>query len=96
VINAKQRAKLRSLAHHLKPSVIVGKSGITDGVVQSIKESLNSHELIKVKFNSSKEDKNNFIGSAEGVLRADIVGAIGHTIIFYKENEDPEKRKYNI
>ena len=96
MISARQRAKLRSLAHHLKPSVIVGKSGVTDGVVQSIKESLSLHELIKIKFNSSKEDKNHFISSTEDTLSAVIVGRIGHTIILYKANEDPEKRKYNI
>ena len=96
MINAKKRSKLRSLAHHLKPNIIVGRSGVTKGVVQSISESLEAHELIKVKFNSSRQDKKDFISSAEDVLSADIVGTIGHTIIIYKPNEDREKRKYNI
>lgn len=96
MINSKQRSKLRSLAHHLKPNIIVGKSGVTKGVVLSISESLDAHELIKVKFNSSKQDKRDFISSAEDVLSAYIVGAIGHTIIIYKPKEDREKRKYHI
>lgn len=96
MITSRQRSKLRSLAHHLKPNVIVGKSGVTKGVVESISESLDAHELIKVKFNSSKEDKGDFISSAEELLGAYIVGTIGHTIIIYRANEDIEKRKYNI
>ena len=96
MISSKQRSNLRSLAHHLKPNIIVGKSGVTKGVVKSISESLDAHELIKVKFNSSKQDKKDFISSAEDMLSAYIVGAIGHTIILYRANEDREKRKYHI
>ena len=96
MISSKQRSKLRSLAHHLKPNVIVGKSGVTKGVVESISESLDAHELIKVKFNASKQDKGDFISSAEDLLSAYIVGTIGHTIIIYRANEDREKRKYHI
>ena len=51
---------MRSLAHHIKPSVYIGKSGLTDGPLESIDQSLESHELIKVKFNESKESKKDF------------------------------------
>ena len=32
-LNGKQRRKLKSLAHHLKPVVYIGKNGITDGLM---------------------------------------------------------------
>ena len=60
MINSKQRSKLRSLAHHLKPVINIGKSGIADGVIASIEEALESHELIKVKFIQNKELKHKF------------------------------------
>ena len=48
-ITPKQRAHLKSLAHHLKPVAFVGKEGITDSTLRSIQEALNTRELIKVK-----------------------------------------------
>lgn len=48
-ITPKQRAHLKSLAHHLKPVAFVGKEGITDSTLRSIGEALNTRELIKVK-----------------------------------------------
>ena len=96
MINSKQRSKLRSLAHHIKPSVYIGKSGLAEGVYESIGRSLDAHELIKVKFNESKECKGELIDSLEDKLSASIVGSIGNTVIIYKQNEDNDKRKYKI
>ena len=96
MINSKQRSKLRSLAHHIKPSVYIGKSGLTEGVYTSISESLETHELIKVKFNESKELRSDLVDNSEGKLSASVVGSIGNTIILYRENEDQDRRKYRI
>ena len=96
MINSKQRSKLRSLAHHIKPSVYIGKLGLAEGVYESISQSLDAHELIKVKFNESKECKGELIDSLEDKLSASIVGSIGNTVIIYKQNEDHDKRKYKI
>jgi putative YhbY family RNA-binding protein len=48
---------LRSLAHHLKPVVIVGKNGINSQLIASTEVALNDHELIKVRFGEFKEEK---------------------------------------
>ena len=37
-ITPKQRAHLKSLAHHLKPVVYVGKEGVTDSTIRSVEE----------------------------------------------------------
>ena len=96
MINSKQRSKLRSLAHHIKPSVYIGKSGLTDGVYASITESLDSQELIKVKFNENKDLKKKLISDSEVILSAFVVGSIGNTVIIYKPNEELNQRKYKI
>ena len=96
MINSKQRSKLRSLAHHLKPLVNIGKSGITEGVVASINEALDSHELIKVKFIQNKEMRHEFKTEVEKLLSASVIGNIGNTIILFRQHEDVDKRKYNI
>ena len=96
MINSKQRSKLRSLAHHLKPLVNIGKLGITEGVVASIDEALDSHELIKVKFIQNKEMRHKFKTEVEKLLSASVIGNIGNTIILFRQHEDVNKRKYNI
>ena len=95
-MNSKQRSKLRSLAHHLKPVVFVGKAGVTTGTITSISKALDVHELIKVKFSQNKKSKQDLADRVEQELSAFIVGGIGHTLIIYRAQEDVEKRNYNI
>ena len=87
---------MRSLAHHIKPSIYIGKSGLTEGAIKSIDQSLDSHELIKVKFNNNKASKAALASSAEEKLLAFVVGSIGNTLIIFRPHEDHEQRKYNI
>ena len=96
MINSKQRSTLRSLAHHIKPSVYIGKSGLTDGALKSINQSLDLHELIKIKFNNNKASKSALAISAKEKLSAFVVGSIGNTLIMFRPHEDHEQRKYSI
>ena len=53
-ISNKEVAKLKRKAHRLKPLVQIGKKGVTDEQIETIKKLLKDHELIKVKFNEFK------------------------------------------
>ena len=90
-----QAKYLRSLAHALKPVVFVGQKGITDAFIASTEQAFDRHELIKVKFIDFKEKKqkkeiSEIIKIKTGCLMA---GLIGHVAIFYKQHDDPEKRR---
>jgi RNA-binding protein len=93
-----QKKHLRGLAHHIKPVVYIGQKGITDTVVRSVDEALNSHELIKVKFIDFKEKglKKQIADAIERQTSGEIVGMIGHTAIFYRRHSDPQKRKIKL
>jgi RNA-binding protein len=90
-----QRTYLRGLAHGIKPVVLVGQQGVSDGIVQSVEEALQRHELIKLKFIDFKEkDRKTAMAAAiEEKTDCEMVGMIGHTGIFYRAHHDPEKRK---
>ena len=47
-ITGKQVRQLRGMANNLKPTVIVGKEGVTANILKQVNEGLEAHELIKV------------------------------------------------
>lgn len=89
-----QRKYLRGLAHKLKPLVHLGQKGLTEGLLVSVDEALELHELIKLKFLDFKEksQKMELAGLIEQRTGADLVGIIGNIAIFYRQQENSEKR----
>ena len=58
MLTGKQKRYLRGLGHNLKPVVMIGKSEITDTLLQETDAALEHHELIKVKLlESSMTDR---------------------------------------
>ena len=95
-LNTKQRKFLKSRAHHLKPIVIIGKVDIDDYIVSTINKSIESHELIKVKFNQHKDRKRELIEIINRKTKTQLISIIGNIAIIYKQNKDINKRKYFI
>jgi RNA-binding protein len=97
-LNGYQRKYLRGLAHNLKPAIIIGQKGITEPVIREIKEALDKHELIKIKFVDfkEKEQKKEIVSIIEKKTNSLIVGMIGHITIFYRQHTNPDKRKISI
>jgi RNA-binding protein len=88
-----QRKYLRGLAHKLRPSILIGYEGLSDSVMKTLDKALDDKELIKVKFNKFKEEKETFCMNIESSTKGELVGLIGNVAIFYRQQSDPEKRK---
>ena len=88
------RKYLRSQAHHLDPVVMIGKNGLASSVLEKIDTSLNDHELIKIRFLDYNRDaiQTMCVEIAEKTS-SEFCGKIGHVGIFYRQQDDPEKRK---
>jgi RNA-binding protein len=93
-----EKKHLRGLAHNLKPLVLIGKEGITDGTVRAADEGLAQHELIKIKFNDFKEKnlKETLVGELVEKTGSAQVGMIGHTAILYRPQTDPAKQRIHL
>lgn len=94
-LNSKQRAHLRSLAHHLKPIAHIGKEGVTDAVVSDITDAFNTRELLKVKVQEAAPLDVREAGAelAERLDGAHLVQTIGRTAVLYRPHpERPEIR----
>jgi RNA-binding protein len=95
-INSSQKKYLRSLAHHLKPLIIVGKNGIGGQFIASVDAALNDHELIKIKFGEFKEEKKEMAARIAQETQSEIAGIIGHVVIFYRRHPQPQHRKIEL
>jgi RNA-binding protein len=93
-----QKKYLRGLAHGLKPVVLIGQKGLTDELVKSAEQALQIHELIKVKFNDFKEkdQKEQISNELEKKTGSELIGSVGHIYIFFKQQDDPEKRRIEL
>jgi RNA-binding protein len=93
-----QKKYLRGLAHSLKPVVLIGQKGLTDDLLKSAEQAFQSHELIKVKFNDFKEKEQKEQISSVLVKKtgSELVGNVGHIYIFFKQHNDPEKRRIQL
>ena len=88
-LTSKKRAFLRKRAHKLEPIFRIGKEGFSETLAQGVLEALVPRELIKVKIlQNSEVDKNEVAYEIAETIEAEVVGIIGRTIIFYKENQD--------
>ncbi len=95
-LSSSQRKWLRGQAHSLKPIVQVGKQGLTESVLRQVDEALSDHELIKVQAPAPREEKEAMAERLAEELGADVAGRVGHIIILFRQNEDPEERVYDL
>jgi RNA-binding protein len=86
-----QKKYLRSLAHDLKPVVMVGQHGLSEAVLAELQSSMEIHELLKIKVRAeNREEKQQIVEKIVAFAEADIVQVIGGVLVIYKPfDEDP-------
>lgn len=88
-LSNKQKQHLKGLAHSLKPVVLLGQNGLTEGVLAEIENALSFHELIKVKIaGDDREVKQLIIDAIVRETAALNVTKIGHIVVLYRPSED--------
>lgn len=87
-LSNKQNKYLKSLAHRLKPLILLGKNGLTKGVLAEIDEALEHHELIKVKIaTDDREMKQLIIDAIIRETKAINITKIGHIVLLYRQSK---------
>ena len=95
-LKSTQRSFLRSQAHHLEPVVLIGKNGVSIGTIESVNKALEARELIKIKFREFKDNKQSISDEIALTANCHVVGMIGHTVILFRQNSDPEKQNIRL
>lgn len=90
-LTGKQKRHLRGLGHDLHPLVTIGDKGLSDSVLAELDQTLEHHELIKVKINAGdREEKKALIAAMANQCTATLVQTIGHTALLYRKAQDPK------
>ncbi|MEH6453368.1 MAG: ribosome assembly RNA-binding protein YhbY [Psychromonas sp.] len=88
-LSNKQKQHLKGLAHSLKPVVLLGQNGLTEGVLAEIENALNHHELIKVKVaTTDREVKQLIIDAIVRETEAINITKIGHIVVLFRQSEE--------
>jgi putative YhbY family RNA-binding protein len=85
-----ERQTLKGRAHKLEPVVIVGEDGLTPAVVAEIDRSLKSHELIKVRVNDNRGEREAMLEQICAKTGAQPVQHIGKILILFRENREAQ------
>lgn len=90
MLNNRQKAYLRAVGNHLKPSVMLGKEGISDTVIETLENSLQAHELAKITvLKSCPATIPEVRGELASATDSEIVQTIGRTILLYRRSKEP-------
>lgn len=91
------RKRLRQIAHHLHPVVIVGDAGVSDAVITETDRALADHELIKVKINAGdREGRATLAAALADACRAEVVQRIGKVLVLYRHNPEARESLSNV
>lgn len=90
-LTTKQKQHLKSLAHPLKPVILLGNNGLTEGVLAETEIALEHHELIKVKIpGDDRETRQAVIATIAAHTSAQVVQSIGKIAVLYRPAKEPK------
>lgn len=89
MITGKQRAELKKVSQTLEPQLLIGKSGITDNLIEQIKDHLEKNEILKIKvLSNNTEEKDELVSKVLEMTEAEFVSSLGNKFVIYKRNKD--------
>lgn len=96
-LSPEQRREYRGIAHHLKPVIIIGDKGLTEGLQQELDRALNDHELIKIKVASpDREQRQEAVAALCEASGAELVQTIGKIAVIMRRAPKPNPKLSNL
>ena len=91
MLNTKQKSYLKSLIQTKHALYQCGKDGLSDTFIQLIKNSFNTHELIKIHIlKTLTVDLKELAFDLSRLTNSEVVRIIGRHIVLYKAFKKPE------
>ena len=94
MLSQAQKKQLKGLANTLDIKYQIGKSEITDNVINVLDKALVAHELIKIDvMKSASKPIMEIALDLSSILHAEVVQVVGRVIILYRQNKEKSKIK---
>src|SRR5437763_16043606 len=87
-----QIRKFKASAQHLEPILKVGKSGLSDGFIQTVNEALSHHELVKIKFTEFKEQKKELAPQLAEKTSSHLIMRVGNVMVLHRPKASEQWR----
>ena len=92
-----EKKRFRRIGHELKPVVMTGNEGLSEGVVAEVDRALEDHELIKVRINGEDRDaRAEAMQSLAAQCKAQVVQVIGKIVLLYRPARKPNPKLSNL
>jgi RNA-binding protein len=94
--NAKIR-ELKARAQLMKPSLKIGKDGLTPQFIAEVDAMFGHHDLLKIKFADHKEEKKVLGPQLAEKTSSQLIMQVGHVVVIYRplpvkaDAEEPEQ-----
>ena len=96
MLTNERKKQMRAIGHHLKPVVLVGDQGLSQGLLDELNRALNDHELIKVKVRAERDTRKVLVENLCQETGATCVQTTGAMALLFRAAERPNPRLSNL
>ena len=89
-----EKVWLRGRGQLLEPTVRLGRQGLTPDLLAELNRFLDSKELVKLRFVEFKDQRKTLAPQIAEQSNSTLIGLVGHTALYFRQQTDPEKRCY--
>lgn len=87
-LTEQEKKRLRGLGHQLKPVITVGIGGLSSSLLEEFENSLEHHELMKVRVNTgSRDERNTAIRRLCEYSGAQLIQRIGNVGLLFRKKK---------
>ncbi|MDO5713634.1 MAG: YhbY family RNA-binding protein [Tissierellia bacterium] len=92
MITGRQRSYLKSLANTLKPSLNIGKNGLSQSVLDQLEIQLEHEELVKITvINNSPVEAKDIVDEILEKTQGEFVSQLGNKMVIYRKSKENPK-----
>lgn len=95
-ISNQERKKLRAVGHDLEASVLIGRAGLSEKLIDAAEQALLRHGIVKVKLTSVSDlDKGEALSDLAWATGSSLIHRVGKTAVLYRPDvqlDPPGKR----
>ena len=88
-LSGPQLRGLKAQAQRLEPILKIGKAGVTEAFLVALDEALGCHELVKIKFEHHKDEKETLTPMLIERSRSCLVLRVGNVIVLHRPTPEP-------